>query len=102
MNELICNAQINILPSFNSAGLKIKLLHTLFKGRHCLVNKATINGTGLESLCHTAETGEEFTTIIKQMFDQPFTINEIEKRNELLKKEFDNKTNAELLMQLIY
>jgi len=102
MNELTGTAQINILPSFNSAGIKIKLLSALFKGRHCLVNKAMINGTGLESLCHIAGSEEEFRIMIQQLFDEPFTKNQIEKRTELLKKEFDNKTNAELLMQWIY
>ena len=102
MNELISNAQINILPSFNSTGIKIKLLNALFNGRHCIVNNATADGTGLESLCHIAETAEEFRSAIKQLFDQSFTTGEIEKREQILKKEFDNKTNAELLMQWIY
>ena len=101
MNEVISNAQINILPTFNSTGIKIKFLNALFTGRHCLVNKATAQATGLESLCHIAETEEEFRTAVKELFDKPFTMQEIEKRNELI-KEFDNKVNAELLMQWIY
>ncbi|MEO5783149.1 MAG: glycosyltransferase [Ginsengibacter sp.] len=102
MNELINDAQINILPSFNSSGIKIKLLNALFIGRHCIVNDATVSETGLESLCHLAETEEEFKDAIKQLFDEPFAANEIEQRNQLLKKEFNNKTNSELLMQWIY
>ena len=102
MHELICNAQINVLPSYNSTGIKIKLLNALFNGRHCIVNTATISGTGLKTLCHIAETEEEFRTAIKQLFDEPFAAIEIEKRHQLLKKEFDNKINAELLMKWIY
>ena len=102
MNELISDAQINILPSFNSSGIKIKLLNVLFMGRHCIVNNATVRETGLESLCHSAETEEEFKDAIKQLFDESFEANEIEQRNQLLKKEFNNKTNSELLMQWVY
>ena len=102
MEELISNAQINIIPSFNSSGIKIKLLNSLFNGRHCLVNNATIEGTGLESLCYIAENEDEFKKAIIQLFNVPFTANEIAKRNQLLKKQFDNNTNAELLIQWIY
>jgi hypothetical protein len=102
MNELITNAQINVLPSFNSTGIKLKLLHALFTGRHCIVNKATVDGTGLEHLCHIAETQEEFKEAIKQLFKENFTGKEIEKRDQLLKKEYNNNANAELLMQWIH
>lgn len=101
MNELISNAQINILPAFGSTGIKIKLLNALFTGRHCLVNYAAVSETGIESLCHIAETAEEFKVEITRLFNEPFTAGEIEKRNQLLKQEFDNRTNAELLMQMI-
>lgn len=102
MNKLIAEAQINILPSFNSTGIKIKLLNSLFKGRHCIVNNATVQGTGLESLCHIAETEQEFKRTVIQLFNECFTVSEIEKRDQLLKKEFDNKTNVEMLIQWIY
>ena len=102
MNELICNAQINVLPSFSSTGIKIKLLNALFNGRHCIVNNAAIDGTGLESLCRIAENEKEFVTEIKHLFNEPFTATEIEKRQQVLKIKFNNKTNAELLMQWIY
>jgi hypothetical protein len=101
INELIYNAQINTLPSFNSTGIKVKLLNALFTGRHCIVNKATVDRTGLEHLCHIAETQEEFKAAIKQLFKEDFTVKELEKRDQLLKKEYDNKANAALLMQWI-
>ncbi len=102
MDELISNAQINILPSFSSTGIKIKLLNALFTGRHCVVNNATTEGTGLASLCHITENAQEFKVAVQQLFTTPFTTNEIKKRNELLKKEFNNEANAKQLMQWIY
>ena len=41
MNELIADAQIHILPSFSSAGIKLKLLNALFNGRYCIANNET-------------------------------------------------------------
>lgn len=101
MDNLITEAQVNLLPSFNSTGVKIKLLNALFTGRHCVINKATVNGTGLESHCHIAESEEDFRAVVKQLFVQPFTVLEIEKRKDILEL-FDNKKNAELLTQWIY
>jgi hypothetical protein len=101
MNELISQAQINILPSFNSTGIKIKLLNALFTGRHCVVNTAMVEGTGLASLCNIAESSNEFKEVIQQLFQQEITENEIEKRKEIL-KEYNNQLNAKQLMQWIY
>src|SRR5690606_4744798 len=47
MKDLIAKAQINVLPSFNRTGIKLKLLNALFNGRHCVVNEATAEQTGL-------------------------------------------------------
>ncbi len=56
MFDLIRNAHVNILVTFQATGLKLKLLNTLYKGRFCLVNDKMLNGTGLDELCETANT----------------------------------------------
>ena len=53
--SLIQNAQINILPTFQATGIKLKLLSALYTGRHCIVNSPMVANTGLESLCHVAD-----------------------------------------------
>lgn len=102
MDQLIWDAQIHVLPSFSNTGIKIKLLHAIFSGRHCLVNKTMAAGSALETLCHMAETAGEFITAVKKLYDTPFATNEIEKREEILNQEFNNRKNAELLMRWIY
>ena len=42
LQQLIQDAHIHVLPSFQQTGLKLKLLNALFKGRHCIVNDAEI------------------------------------------------------------
>ena len=101
MEELVLNAQINILPSFNETGIKIKLLNALFTGRFCVVNNAAVIGTLLNNYCYVAEKPEEFIVVITELISKPFSSDEIDKRKDLL-KHFDNERNAEQLMQLIY
>ncbi|MES1224981.1 MAG: glycosyltransferase family 4 protein, partial [Bacteroidota bacterium] len=80
INDLIQKAHINILPSFNTTGLKLKLLHALFQGRHCVVNKAAVDGTGLEKACHVGNDSNELADIINELYHLPFTSEEIEER----------------------
>ena len=102
LNELIKNAQVNILPSFNNTGVKLKLIHALFNGRHCVVNEAAVAGSGLESACHTGTTADAIASIIMQLNHQPFAEEEITLRKKLLPALFDNKENAKKLIQWIW
>ena len=54
MEELIREAQINTLITFQDTGLKLKLLNSLFAGRHILVNPLMLAGSGLEPYCAQA------------------------------------------------
>lgn len=102
MNELIINAQVNVLPSFNSTGIKIKLLNAIFNGRHCIVNRIAVTGTGLEKACSIASDDSSFKKNITRLFDHSFTREEIDLRQELLKRLYNNESNAKQLIQWIY
>jgi glycosyltransferase involved in cell wall biosynthesis len=98
MEELIKNAHLHLLPSFNSTGIKIKLLNALFNGRFIITNAASLEGTGLTTLCELAEKPNEYITKIQELFEIPFTENDINKRKEILETIYDNKKNAEQLI----
>jgi len=102
MEELIKKAHIHLLPSFNSTGIKIKLLHALFNGRFIITNAASVKGTGLESLCEIAEDSSAYKIKINELFEKKFTEMDIEKRSFLLKAIYNNEKNAKLLIQMIY
>jgi hypothetical protein len=102
MQDMIGKAQINILPSFNATGVKLKLLNALFNGRHCLVNEATVLSTGLESACHIGNNATAFKSQIVQLYRQPFAEEEIRLRKTLLLSTYDNKRNAQRLIQWIF
>ena len=104
MNELIENAQVNVLPLLNKnfTGIRLKLLHALYRGRHCVVNPAMVEGTGLEAACHVGRNENAFASIIMQLFHQPFTNEEIILRKKLLTNIYDNEKNAGKLVEWIY
>lgn len=99
LGELIKNAHLHILPSFNSTGIKIKLLHALFNGRFVLTNTASIEGTALETLCEIADTVSSYKKAIERLFSLSFTQEEMTKRSKILEEEYDNEKNAMLLMK---
>lgn len=98
LNDLITKAQVNILPSFNETGVKLKLLNALFNGRHCVVNLAAVDGTPLAPLCHIAETPAAMQRVVQQLFHLPFGEEEIRLRNTVLNQHFNNETNARKLI----
>jgi len=102
INDLIQKAHINILPSFNSTGLKLKLLHALFQGRHCVVNEAAVDGTGLAGACHIGNNAGELADIVSQLYHTPFTGDEIEKRKKIFCSTYNNSRSAEQLNQWLF
>jgi predicted nucleic acid-binding protein len=102
MFDLIRNAQVNILVTFQATGLKLKLLNTLYNGRFCLVNDAMIKGTSLESLCEKANTPDELKLKLASLFREEFTEAESHQRAEKLKENYDNQANGLKMIDLIY
>ncbi len=102
MSELIRNAHISILPSMASNGFRIKLLSSLYAGRHCLVNKQMVYGSGLEMLCKVAGSPDEFIEKVNSLMLQSFTETMKKEREALLIKQFDNISNAEKMAGIIF
>ncbi len=102
MFDLIRKAHVNILVTFQATGLKLKLLNTLYNGRFCLVNKAMLNGTGLDPVCITAETPAEFRGMLDQLFAKEFSHDDASLREDLLKSKFSNELNARKLIDAVF
>jgi len=102
INNLMQEAHINILPTFQSTGMKLKLINVLFNGRHCIVNDKMVHNTGLEHLCHIANTPNDIKSTIKKLKEIPFTEKEIESRSANLLSHFDNRINASNLIDGIF
>ncbi|HRG81717.1 MAG TPA: mannosyltransferase [Chitinophagaceae bacterium] len=104
LNDLIRKAHINILPCFNRhmTGMRLKLLHVLYEGRHCLVNEPMVRETGLEGACHIASSADAFASVIMQLYHQPFTQEEIRLRQQLLGDTYNNERNMQQLIQYLW
>ncbi len=100
--QLIADAQINILPTFQSTGIKLKLLAALYKGRHCVVNSFMVENTGLEEICTVANTSQEMQEIVKKLFTQTYSEVDIENRKRILLNGFGNPENIRKLIKVIY
>jgi hypothetical protein len=95
IDQLIADAHVNVLPTFQATGIKLKLLAALFRGRFALVNSPMVANTGLESLCVIGETAPGLKSQLLKLFTDDFQEAEIEKRKSLLAEKFSNKRNAE-------
>jgi hypothetical protein len=100
LDELIAQAQINLLYTKQATGIKFKLLHALFAGRHCLVNPEMVEGSGLEALCTVATAGRELELQIHDLMLQAFDESQIRIRNKAL-QEFSNRASAEKILRLL-
>ncbi|MEO6732437.1 MAG: glycosyltransferase family 4 protein [Ferruginibacter sp.] len=102
LQDMISKAQINILPSLNNTGVKLKLLNALFNGRHCLVNKAGVQGSGLENICQIAEDADDFKTAISYLYDIPFTLEENNQRQQVLHQLYCNEKNLKKIVDFFW
>lgn len=100
IEDLIQNAHINVLPTFQATGIKLKLLSALYLGRHCVVNKPMVEGTGLEELCHVAQNCSNIANMIRNLMQEPYTLDP--NREKVLEKDFGNRATLRSLWPLLF
>jgi hypothetical protein len=101
MDYLIREAQVHLLATFQSTGLKLKLLNSLFAGRHIVVNRPMLSGSGLDELCCIADTPEEMIAACRRLLNKPFDTPEILRRQSLLIPFYTAAYQAEQILQLL-
>ena len=102
MNYLINSAHINILPTFQATGVKLKLLNGLFNGRFCIVNNDMIAPTTfLKPLCEICNIPKDYKIKIEELFKKEFSTNDIKNRELILNKYFNDIGNAQLILNEI-
>ena len=97
MEQLIRDAHIHVLPTFQTSGMKLKLLHALYGGRFVVVNAAMLHGSGLENACVGAQTTKEFIDTCNGLLDKPFTEVDLEYRRNVLAG-YGNLANSGIMM----
>lgn len=101
MDNLLQEAAVILLPAVQTTGFRLKLLSSLYKGRHIVADPRLVKDTGLAPLVHVAKTEHEWIDIINQLFAKPIELEEINKRKRLLKP-FSDVNNANKMIDLIF
>ena len=101
MNELIREAHIHLLPTFQGTGLKLKLLNVLYHGRWVVVNPPMVHGTDLAPLCQIVSAPQEMADACRTLMNRPFSEQEQLQRQTLLGQVYNNDTNLTKLIDLL-
>ncbi|MSP57983.1 MAG: glycosyltransferase [Flavobacteriaceae bacterium] len=99
--ELMRNAQVNAIITFQSTGIKLKLLNSLYRGRHVVANSEMVKETQLESLCTIADNPIDLANKIRHCYSLAFNQEDINNRKKTLFHTFNNKENALALIALL-
>lgn len=84
MLSYIQEAHLLLMPAMQVSGVKLKLLDSLFIGRHCLVNQAMLTGTQIKNSVNVATHINEWITTIQTLMNEPFTHEHIQIRTQEL------------------
>ena len=98
--RMISEAHINVLPTFQNTGIKLKLLNALYLGKHCLVTPQMVENTGLEDLCTVGKNKKELKKHLLNLISEEFDTKALQIRKEKL-VEFSNEFNAKKLVDLL-
>ena len=98
MRLLTQNAQVHVLPTFQSTGIKLKLLNVMFNGRHVLVNPAMVKHTGLEPFAISCQTSARWQEAVAAHWETPFSRDALKMRAAHLHASFNNQTSLHQLL----
>ena len=101
ITALITNASVITLPTFQSTGIKLKLIDSLYKGQHVIVNEAMVEGFPLPELTLLAKNAKEMKSMINENLKKVFTSDERTRRIQMLNMHFSNKKNAKRIAEIL-
>ncbi len=101
MDELIQQAHINVLPTFQDTGIKLKLLKSISEGRFCVANSLMVKNTGVEELCYVEDEPLSMISIINSLMMSDFKENHVIERKVVWGKLFSNRESAQKIIDII-
>ena len=97
--ELVKNAHINTMYSFQRSGTKLKVFTALYSGRHCIINKNMVDDPDILRVCSIAETKKDYMDAAIKLFDEDFKVTK--SRQKALKK-YDSSINAKKIVEALF
>ena len=101
MQNLIREAHIQLMLTFQSTGFKLKLITSLFAGRFVIANDGMMQGNGLKKCILCANTPEEFMSMIHMLKDKAFDSSEIQRRKTCISEDYFNQKKAKDIINLL-
>lgn len=101
LDTLLQSAHINTLLTFQHTGIKLKLLNTLYKGKHLICNTMMTADTGLTALTTTADTKAAFLSATEKLLSQPFHHEQQEARKKVL-REFSPASSCKKMLAIVF
>lgn len=100
LTDLLADAHINVMLSFQESGTKLKVVNSLFRSRFCIINKNMLDDEELRGLCTMAGTETQFIDAVNYLKSQPY--NDSERREKVLLDILDDRRNAEKITGLLF
>lgn len=102
MDHLIMDAQLIVLPFFQTAGFKIKLLESMVKGRQIITSANMKKFTELGTSVHFCSDVNDWKLKIKELKNQIFDEKLLQARSRDLDTNFNTQTTLEKLINGLY
>ena len=99
LKKLFAGAHINICYSFQRSGTKLKVIHSLYEGRHCVVNENVIDDPKILEQCTLAKTEDELIKAVGDLRNQPFI--QSKEREDALDSVYNVEKNAQKIIALL-
>lgn len=99
LKQLLGEAHINLILSFQRSGTKLKLLNSLFRSRFCIINENIIDDEIVSDFCVKIDSKEKLISQINLLKSKPYTGSETKKA--ILEKYLDDKKNAQILAGIL-
>lgn len=99
LSALIKISRIHCLPSFQSTGIKLKLIRSLMEGNTVIANNQMLEGSDLSEYCIVANTKQEWQQAIEKAMTLNLDRNAIQKRQSIIREKFNAKANLKLAME---
>ena len=102
MQDLIRNARIHLLITFQGTGIKLKLLNVLFTQAHVVVNPLMVEGTELHELCAIGSDDEQLIRLCTELFDATPTQAQLDERLHQLQQTYNDAKSAQIIYQTMF
>lgn len=98
MQSLIEKAGVQLLITFQNAGIKLKLINSLVSGGICIANRDMINGTDLGQFCEIVTTKFEFIDTLRKIEN---LYPDVSERQEHMRKHYAPDETVKRILEVL-